>query len=166
MLILPMFSPVDLILTMGFAWSISGIILLIINRRSMKFGIPLISIFTLTLLDNFVKPGMFHPTLIKVLFLLNRNSYFLIGPFLWFYTKSLITDKKITRPIFLLHITPFLFWVIQAIITSDSLLPPVIPRDIPISIIIRDLTSILSRIIYSIYTLYRIIRRSQMIKNF
>ncbi|MDC7227908.1 MAG: AraC family transcriptional regulator [Spirochaetales bacterium] len=150
-----MFSLIDLVLAMGFAWMVSGICLLIINRRRISIpvwsGSLVILVFSLTLFDNFIKPGMLPEGFTMFLFVLSRNSYFLIGPFLWLYTRTLLSEDKMS-PADLLHLLPFL-----AIAVITGLNPEwLIPADAPVLDTVngglltgpefyRNLLSILSR---------------------
>ncbi len=111
---------------MGFAWMVSGICLLIINRRRISIpvwsGTLVIFVFGLTLIDNFVKPGMLPDGIMMFVFVLSRNSYFLIGPSLWFYTRSLLSEEKMS-PADLLHLLPFLAIAVILWFNPEWLIP-------------------------------------------
>lgn len=175
-----MFTILDLFLTMGFSWIILGIALLIINKKSILispiYGISLLFVFGLTLLDNFIKPGMLNPSFSRIIFSVLRNSYFLIGPGLWFYCKILFNEKQKKRKLELIHLIPFVIAVILWLIFDRSSLlppgrpihPPKYPQNIKLLNIanIRDLSSKISRVIYSIVIILKISKRSRGIKDF
>jgi len=160
---------------------ISGIVLLFINKNNQKSsilsGIVLIVIFGLTLADNFIKPYMLTPFLVRLIFIFSRNSYFLIGPLLWFYTRSLLLPGKSVKKYYILHIFPFTAWVVTFLIFPKFQLPLISP-DFPIHQpmqpmpgvdifgFIRNLTSVLSRVIYSVAVIILIFRHSKSVPDF
>ncbi len=174
-----MFLALDLYLTLGFAWIILGIPLLILNRRNTLitpvYGIAILMVFGLTLLDNFIKPGMLHPTITQLILSVSRNSYFLIGPALWFYCKTLF-NEKINNKQLLLHFVPFILWsILWFIFDRGTVLLPIRnnhPPQFPVNTnlisraFIRDFLSILSRVIYSLFIILKITKRSKHVKDF
>lgn len=159
---------IDLILAMGFAWMISGISLLWVNRKrnnvSVRSSILLILTFGLTLLDNLIKPEMLPETLTMIIFAVSRNSYFLIGPFLLFYTQSLLSSK-IFRYKDLFHFLPFLIFLISVIYNTEVLFPsdthpPIRFFDLNALIdpeFYRNIFSIISRGVYCFF-IFKLIR--------
>ena len=176
-----MFLTIDLFLAMGFAWMISGMVLLFLNRKNNQAallpGIILILMFGLTLADNFLKPHMLTPFLIRFVYIFSRNSYFLIGPFLWLYSRSLLAPGGTEKRFFTLHLVPFILWSLFLFINPQDLMPimnpgPVKPPSGPVSAriiptgFLRDLTSIISRVIYSVIVLISIIRHGKSVPDF
>ena len=158
-----MFTYLDLLLAMGFAWMISGIILLVLNRGKISVpawpGSSLMLVLGLTLIDNFVKPGMLPEAGTKCLYVVSRNSYFLIGPLLLYYTRALLPRGSFRKPE-LLHLVPFILSAVYSIINPQTLIPstqaPLPPE--ASTVILRDIFSILHRIGYC-YSVFLIIRR-------
>ena len=149
-----MFGLVDLILAMGFAWMISGISLIILNQKKTAKILPailLLLVFSLTLLDNLLKVEMLPE---RSLFLLSftRNGYFLIGPFLLLYTRSLVSREEL-KAIHLLHLLPFVVTVIHSIINPSTLHPlqgseASLPHSSSLLFFLKDLLSVLLRAAY------------------
>lgn len=176
-----MFFYTDLVLAMGFAWMISGIVLLLLNkgnnRSSNRSGVILIFVFGLTLADNFLKPYMLTPFLVRFIYIFSRNSYFLIGPFLWFYSRSLLKPGKMEKLYFPLHLIPFILWSIYFLLTPRSQLPLLNPGSVRLPpapmagrifsiAFFRDFSSILSRVIYSIIIVVSLIRHGKSVSQF
>lgn len=163
-----MFNTIDIVLSMGFAWIIYGICLLVISRRRLSVsawsGSFLLIVFSLTLLDNFLKPGMLPEGITMFLFAFSRNSYFLIGPSLWLYTRSVLSEKKISFQD-ILHLLPFLIIVLTTGFSPTMLIPADAPSSDHVNgflmnspEFLRNLLSILSRGIYC-FIVFRLIRR-------
>ena len=165
-----MFSVMDLVLAMGFAWMISGICQLFISSRHISVPVwpssLLIFTFGLTLLDNLLKPGMLPESLTIFLFTLSRNSYFLIGPFIWLYTRSLLSETKVSLPD-VLHLFPFLITVLFTGLNPESLIPGDSPHSEALHRTLaagpdffRIMLSVVSRGIYC-FLVFRLIRRHE-----
>ena len=165
-----MFGLIDIVLAVSFGWMTSGVCLLVINRRRISVpawpGSFLIFVFGLTLLDNFVKPGMLPDRLTMFLFIVSRNSYFLIGPFLWLYTRSILSKEKISLS-GVLHLIPFLIIVVITGFNPEWLIPADAPSAEPLNKVflkgpelLRNLLSIISRGTYCLLV-FNLIRRHE-----
>jgi AraC-like DNA-binding protein len=176
-----MFSYIDLFLAMGFAWMISGILLLLKNWKenngSLVSGIFLILIFGLTLADNFIKPNMLNPNLIRFIYMFSRNSYFLIGPLIWFYTRSLLLPERFFNKYDLLHFLSFILWSFFYLTSLEFQFPIINPQFVvmpPMHVqkggipfgFLRDFMSAFVRAVYSIYVLVLILKHSRSVSNF
>lgn len=171
-----MFEAIDLVLAMGFAWMTTGIFLLYINRtRNLTPSWPgnlLLFVFGLTLVDNFIKPGMLPGDVLNFIYIFSRNSYFLIGPFLLFYTRFLLTREK-TGLRFLYHLIPFLFMAVKFYLDASSLVPfdELVNKPEGLGIFsnpatIHDIFSILSRGLYSFIVLKLIGAHSRIVPEY
>lgn len=153
---------------MGFAWMLSGVFLLRVNKHRISIspwkGTVVILSLGLTLLDNILKPGMLPEPLLTSLLIISRNSYYLVGPTLWFYTITVLNRKNLNKTD-LLHLLPFIFMCIILSFNLDILLPAINPppRDgVALKVLLdpefyRVRLSIISRGIYC-FMVYKLIR--------
>jgi AraC-like DNA-binding protein len=103
---------------------------------------------------------MMPDEILVVLFIVSRNSYFLIGPFLFFYTKSILSIDSF-RSWHLLHLVPFFLSLIFSVFHRSTLIPfhelpePGSLKGLPLSMV-WIILSIFSRGFYS-FLVFRLI---------
>ena len=146
----------DVLLAMGAAWTISGVIQVCFNTNKTILDTPfwgpggrgwaaaVLLAFSLALLDNIVrdqiKPGMIRLAVFSIL----RSGYYLLGPALWLYGQSIagLQDKQkkseSMKKQILLHAAPFLFFAAAGIILPDFFFDPAHRQDRGSSIIYME----------------------------
>ncbi|MDC7220025.1 MAG: helix-turn-helix transcriptional regulator [Spirochaetales bacterium] len=110
---------------MGLAWMILGILLVIRNNNSTPLWpkITLLLLFGLVLMDNLIKPSTAGETIRSIVFPISRNCYFLIGPFLYFYSCSLLS-QDISGWSKSLHLLPYFIFTALKVIFPELNIPP------------------------------------------
>ncbi len=187
-----MFRIYDLFLAMGIGWSIYGA-LNILTRPNRKdrdtiFALAVLVCFTIPIIDHLIKPSPRMDTKIYLIFIFTRNIYYLIGPILWLYTRTLLKKQSIKWQNLLIHCLPFIIWVVitiifqKKLINLENLLPPgeqmlpgqrLVQGRIPAPrgggntlSMVKAIGSFLSAILYGGYILYRIRKHSKQVQNF
>lgn len=124
-----MYRYFELILAMGTAWAISGILRFShpVKRKSpdAPFVIAVIIVFLLSIFDNLLRPHLLSMSVLRFIYPVTRLSYYLVGPALWFYVRILLKDNFELKAGSLLHLFPFLFWFIYVLIEPASLHPEI-----------------------------------------
>ncbi len=169
----------EVILIMGFAWAISGLLKIIIKREKTLISLTevfVIIIFLFTILDNLLRPSFIDMRLLRFIYPFTRLSYFLVGPTLYWYLMSLVNkDFKFTKKS-LPHLIPFVIWFIYVLFDPSSLNPKVLynaVRDNTNDIIeplfnfsfLWDITLNTSRVIYSVYMVIIVRRYKDVIED-
>lgn len=176
-----MFVLFEIILTMGVAWSISGIIHFSrINKKrrtpDMKYAIVVYTIFLLTILDNLLRPTIIPMYILHHIYIITRVSYLLIGPALLLYVNSLLISNYTPNYKSLIHFIPALISMTYILIEPSSIHPKIIFNEetiesglvslshIDIPHLFWDVMKNMSRIIYSIIIIYKINRKSRSLE--
>ena len=124
-----MYRYFELLLAMGTAWSLSGIIRFSLpgNRKTpdAAYAVLVISVFLLSILDNLLRPHLLPMAVLHYLYPLTRLSYFLVGPALWLYVRVLLKDDFKLKVSSLLHLLPFVIWLIYILIEPSSIHPKI-----------------------------------------
>jgi AraC-like DNA-binding protein len=120
------FKTFDMFLAMGLAWAFYGIFNIILreNRkdRDTPYALVVIICFTLQIFDHLLKPVPVWKDIIDPIFYFTRNIYFLTGPVLLLYTKSLIHKWQMKWQLVLIHAFPYLLWVVLSFVFPDRVL--------------------------------------------
>lgn len=171
----------DVYLSMGLAWALFGVLGLLKRKnrrdRDTVFAMAVLLCFTIHILDHLIKPSKD----INLFYFLSSNIYFLAGPAIWFYTLSLTKKEKLSWKIILLHLLPFLIWIILTIIFKDETLghrvrmggplrhPPKerpIDRGIHFINMVKLMTSYLSIITYMVLVQIKLYKHSKEVNLF
>lgn len=153
----------ELLLSMGMAWALSGIIRFSLpgKRKSpdAPFAVLVLSIFLLSILDNLFHPDLLPMQVLRYIFPLTRLSYFLIGPSLWLYVKVLLEGEYKPKATSLFHLLPFVIWLVHILMEPSSIHPKIqfgkepdlfsIPDGILPFSFLWSISKNLSRLIYS-----------------
>jgi AraC-like DNA-binding protein len=125
----PMYRYFELMLAMGTAWSLSGIIRFSLpqNRKSpdAAFAVLVLSVFLLSILDNLLRPHLIPMSTLRFVYPLTRLSYFLVGPALWLYVRALLEGEFRLKASSLLHLLPFIIWLIYILMEPSSIHPKI-----------------------------------------
>ena len=122
-----MFSLNDLFIAMGFAWILSSAIQLILNKErqaseAVSQAIFLIVVFGGTLVDNLIQTAGSDSFLLRLVLSASRNSYFLIGPALLFYSSALLSIRR--KSLWkIVHTVPFICMMIYSLVSLAGLQP-------------------------------------------
>lgn len=169
----------EVILIMGFAWTISGLSKIIVKREKTLISLTeifVIIIFLFTILDNLLRPSFIDMRLLQFIYPFTRLSYFLVGPTLYWYLMSLVNkDFKFTKKS-LLHLIPFIIWFIYVLIDPSSLNPKVLYNAVNKSTVdfitpifnfsfFWDITLNTSRVFYSVYMVIIVRRYKEVIED-
>lgn len=104
----------DLIMAVGIGWAFyAGINSLddwSRDKRLVLRNILLIAVFTLILIDHLIKPEFGQTLPAYLLLCITRNIYYLIGPLLWIYSRSLQSNDSRANALILIHFLPFAIW--------------------------------------------------------
>ncbi len=185
-----MFKLYDLLLAMGIGWAVYGALNILTrqNRRDRDtvFALAVLFCFTLPMIDHLIKPVPGQNTFIFSILLITRNIYYLTGPMLWLYTRTLLKKDPVRWPRLLLHTLPFLTWVILTLLFRntftqfDSRIPtrlnlpglhppgPIVPQSGQgfTPAMIRDIGSFILPVAYGIFTLIQIKYHAGKVQNF
>ncbi len=128
-IISPMYRYFELLLAMGTAWSLSGIIRFSVpgKRRSpdSPYAVLVLTVFLLSILDNLLRPHLIPMAALHYIYPLTRLSYFLVGPALWLYVKVLLKEDFRLKASSLLHLIPFLIWLVYILMEPSSIHPKI-----------------------------------------
>jgi AraC-like DNA-binding protein len=176
-----MYEIFQIILAMGTAWAISGLLRLSVFKRNTdtdaKYASAVIFVFLLTILDNLLRPSFISMSFLRVIYPVTRLSYFLVGPILYLYTQILLKENFKLKFRDLLHLIPFGVWFVYVILDPNSINPaisfgvdnvnsPAIKLRPEFSFsFIWDLTLNMSRLIYSGIILWMLNRHGKSIKD-
>lgn len=110
----------DFFLIMSVGWYIIGTLDLVTSpkRRDVTtpYTLAVLLTFVLIFIDHLIKPGIrINPFLLLPF----RKLYFLVGPVLYFYTRSLVVEGKIKKRVILTHVAPYL--IILVVFMLDHL---------------------------------------------
>ncbi len=141
-----------------------------IKENNAASALALILCFTIPMIDHLLKP---NPQTISSFFpflLITRNIYYLIGPLLWLYARSLVKKNPISWKWILIHFIPFVTWINLSYQFKEHLMV-IVPRMNPVepsSILplLRSTGSFFSAIIYGVYVLYLLWNHSKDVQNF
>lgn len=125
-----MYQFFELILAMGLAWSISGVVRQTLHKNrttnNYRYTIIVIVVFIFIILDNLLRPNHIPMRILKYIYPLTRTSYFLVGPVLFMYVQMLIKPSRKINYMCLMHLSPFILWFCYVLINPEILHPPVI----------------------------------------
>lgn len=123
----PSYTPMDLMLAMGIAWSLSGTFRLFAGARrrapDTPYAVFVLLVFSFSILDNLFRPGDIRGVLPYGFYTLSRLSYYLVGPALWMYAQSVLKGGYRFRLASLAHFLPFLLWSAYVAFNPVFLLP-------------------------------------------
>lgn len=166
----------DLILAMGIAWAIYGTINITTIKKNRgqvtNLAVAVIISFSLSLIDHLLRPNPNMQTFTNPIIFITRNSNFLFGPILWLYVKSLLEDKRIKWTKILLHLSPFLLFILLMILFNGTIFKTNIlqrggPRTkLHILAPLRMYLAMISPIVYGVLTILRIRRHRLTIPDF
>jgi AraC-like DNA-binding protein len=164
----------DLFLAMGIGWSLYGILNILSrpNRRDKDTAtaLALILCFTIPIIDHLLKPTPRTISSYLPFLLITRNIYYLIGPVLWLYARTMLTKNPLSRKWVLLHCIPFITWIIVSFLYREHLfaLNTRMPRGDFANILpmLRSSGSFISAIIYGVYVLYMIGNHMKGVQDF
>ncbi|MDC7227624.1 MAG: helix-turn-helix transcriptional regulator [Spirochaetales bacterium] len=124
-----MYRYFELILAMGTAWAVSGILHFTRkeNRNSPEagFSVAVILVFLLNIFDNLLRPHLIPMSALQFIYPVTRLSYFLVGPVLFFYVRVLLNGNLKLKPEAFFHLIPFATWFIYVLIDPASLNPEI-----------------------------------------
>ncbi len=180
-----MFSSFDMFLAMGIGWAVYGT-LNILTRENRKdrdtfFAFAVLLCFSVNILDHLLRPLPEYKNIIYPILYLTRNIYYITGPVLLIYTNSLLhKDAKKIR-LFLIHLIPFIIWVLLSFLFSDhffrfnqrmmkgaifTVSNSPVKENMNILASIRVLGAFISPAIYGILILLEIKKHKQRVKEF
>jgi AraC-like DNA-binding protein len=170
----------ELVLAMGVAWALSGIIRIILVKRhspESPYVIAVITVFLINLLDNLLRPDLIPMRILNFIYPITRLSFLLVGPALYFYVQILLKKNfKITAKSSV-HAIPFFIWFVIVLIQPENLHPQfILGESSGIFLwqtgnqILRlsffwDLSSNLSRLSYCAFILSRVQRHSKQLPD-
>ena len=164
-----MYKSYDLFLAMGVGWAIYGIIIIITGRKNLGtskiWATSILICFTIIILDHLIKPS-FNSFKLNPLLELSRNTYYLIGPLIFFYSSSIVKNKKTKFVSIVIHFLPFIIWVIFTIILEDKLIGFRRFNSVGVMSALRVKGSFLSVILYGLFVMNMLFKHRRIVDEF
>ncbi len=125
-----MYKTYEILLAMGAAWAISGIIQLLMKTEKKdhdsRFAIAVITVFLLSIMDNLLRPTFIPIAILKFIYPVTRPSYLLVGPILLIYVRILLKKNFKIKLLHLLHLIPFILFIAYILYDPGSIHPKII----------------------------------------